>query len=262
MKNCTNIVKNQLVIRWLAVYGQPKMLAILGLGFSSGLPLALTASTLAAWLAEAGVSLSAIGLFSVVSLHYALKFLWSPLMDGASLPLLSRVFGRRRSWLIITQLALFGAILFLGLADPAFNPYLTAEIALLVTIFSASQDIVIDAYRVEILKPEQQGAGAAALVLGYRLGMIAATAGALLLQHRTDWHTAYWAMAGLMGVGVSATLSVWEPAANLSPRKGRDGGDGCKNMSSPPSPISRRATSGCPFCSSSSFINWPMRSWA
>lgn len=194
----------------LAVYRQKAVLAVLFLGFSSGLPLALTASTLGVWLTEAGVSKSAIGLFAAVATPYALKFLWAPLIDGTHFPLLGRL-GRRTGWLLATQVALMASILLLGLADPSVNPWLTAVMALLVAVCSASQDIVIDAYRVEILKPEQQGAGAAAIVLGYRLGMIASSAGALTLASHVSWCATYVVMALLVTVGMVTVLMTGEP---------------------------------------------------
>ncbi len=196
---------------FLLVYTQPKIIAVLLLGLVSGLPLALTASTLGVWLTEAGVSKAAIGLFAAVSTPYALKFLWSPLMDGTRFPLLSRLFGRRRGWMIATQIGLIISIVLLGLADPAQNAVATALCALLVAICSASQDIVIDAYRVEILKPEQQGAGAAAVVLGYRLGMIVSTAGALYLATYTSWMLTYGIMASLILIGTITVLVTGEP---------------------------------------------------
>jgi PAT family beta-lactamase induction signal transducer AmpG len=197
----------------IRVYRDPVMLAILLLGFSSGLPLALTASTLSAWLTEAQVSKSAIGLFASVATPYALKFLWSPLIDAAAFPVLCRRFGRRRGWLLATQLCLMMSITLLGMADPAINPWLTAFCALLVAIGSASQDIVIDAYRVEILKPEQYGAGAAAAVLGYRFGMIASSALPLYIYAAVGWQATYALMAALMGVGLLTTLASREPEA-------------------------------------------------
>jgi PAT family beta-lactamase induction signal transducer AmpG len=177
------------------------------------LPLALTASTLGAWLTDAGVDKRAIGLFAAVATPYTLKFLWAPLIDGLRVPVLSRMLGRRRGWLLATQLALVAAILALGMADPAVNPWLTAAMALLVAICSASQDIVIDAYRVEILTPEQYGAGAAMNVFGYRLGMIASSAVPLYFYGTLGWHTVYMVMAALMGVGMLATLLGREPPA-------------------------------------------------
>lgn len=190
------------------------MLAILALGFSSGLPLALTASTLFIWLKEAGVSLAAIGLFAAAATPYTLKFLWAPLIDGLPFPVLSRWLGFRRGWLLATQAAVAAGIAWLGLADPALNPWLTALAAVALAVCSASQDVVIDAYRVEILEPDQQGAGAAAVVLGYRIGMIASTALALHLAAWLGWQGAYGVMAALMGVGMAATLLAKEPQAD------------------------------------------------
>ena len=198
---------------WLAVYGRRRIFAILLLGFSSGLPLALTASTLGIWLTEAQISKASIGLFAAISTPYAFKFLWSPLIDGVRLPLLTAFFGRRRAWLLATQALLVVAIAALGLADPAVDAWRTALFALLVAIASASQDIVIDAYRVESLPPEEQGAGAGAGVLGYRLGMIASSAGALFSAQAYGWQATYFIMAALMGVGIVTTLLSPEPQA-------------------------------------------------
>lgn len=198
----------------LAVYRNPRILAIFFLGFSSGLPLALTASTLSVWLTESKINMTTIGLFAAVATPYALKFLWSPLIDGISFPILSRLLGRRRGWLIAMQLALIASIAFLGLASPAVNPFLTALMALMVAVFSASQDIVIDAYRVEILQPEQQGAGAAAVVFGYRIGMIVSSAGALHLASHVSWLMTYWIMAALICIGIVTVLLSPEPASD------------------------------------------------
>jgi len=132
------------------------------MGFSSGLPLALTFSTLSYWLAEQGVSLTAIGLFGLVRASYSLKFLWSPLIDRLPIPILTRRLGRRRSWALTIQFLLGLAILALGMTDPKADPFATALAAVVVAFLSASQDIVIDAYRIELLRPEEQGAGAAA----------------------------------------------------------------------------------------------------
>jgi PAT family beta-lactamase induction signal transducer AmpG len=194
---------------WLAslrVYRQPRLIAILLMGFSSGLPLALTFGTLSYWLAEVGVSLTAIGLFGLVRTSYSLKFLWSPLIDRLPIPLLTAWLGRRRSWALTIQLLLAAAILALGLTDPRARPALTALAAVIVAFLSASQDIVIDAYRIELLRPEEQGAGAAATQWGYRFGMLAAGAGALYAASFGGWRFAYAVMAGLMGVGM---VTVW-----------------------------------------------------
>lgn len=197
--------------RWLAVYGERTILRLFFLGFSSGLPLALTASTLTIWLTEAQVEKAAIGLFAAVATPYALKFLWSPLMDGLTLPLLSRLLGRRRGWLLATQAGLVISLIALGFSNPETHIWHTVICAFFVVIFSASQDIVIDAYRVEILPVEQQGAGAAAAVLGYRFGMIASGAGALFLAEAYGWQLTYMAMAALMGVGILTALFSPEP---------------------------------------------------
>ncbi|MFW0777731.1 MAG: AmpG family muropeptide MFS transporter [Rickettsiales bacterium] len=205
------MIINQSFKESLLLYLKPKMLAILCLGFASGLPLALTASTLSVWLAEAGVSKSAIGLFAAVATPYAFKFLWSPLVDGFRVPILCRLLGRRRGWLFATQLFLIAALLALGFADPAIDPWVTALAALMVAIGSATQDIVIDAYRVEILKPEEQGAGAASVVLGYRFGMIASSAGALFLAGAVGWTMTYFTMGLLLLIGMAAAMWIGEP---------------------------------------------------
>src|SRR5579883_1198136 len=167
----------------LDVYRDRRVLAILALGFSSGLPLLLTFSTLSTRLATEGVSKTSIGLFAVVGLPYSFKFLWSPLIDGIRLPLFGRL-GQRRGWMIAVQLLLAAAVVALGSLTPKAEPLLTAALAVLVAFLSASQDIVIDAYRVEILKPDEQGAGATMVQIGYRLGMLMAGAGALIIAGR------------------------------------------------------------------------------
>lgn len=176
------------------------------MGFSSGLPLALTFGTLSYWLAELGVSLTAIGLFGLVRTSYSLKFLWSPVIDRMPIPVLSRRLGRRRSWALCLQAALVLAILALGMTDPRIDPAATALAAVVVAFLSASQDIVIDAYRIELLSAEEQGAGAAATQWGYRFGMLASGAGALYAASFGGWAFAYALMAALMSVGM---VTVW-----------------------------------------------------
>ncbi len=195
----------------LSVYREPRLVAILLMGFSSGLPLALTFGTLSYWLAEVGVSLTAIGLFGLVRTSYSLKFLWSPLIDRLPIPLLTARLGRRRGWALAIQALLAAAILALGLTDPREGPMLTALAAVVVAFLSASQDIVIDAYRIELLRPEEQGAGAAATQWGYRFGMLAAGAGALYAASFGGWPLAYAVMAALMGVGMVTVLLTPEP---------------------------------------------------
>lgn len=208
-----------------AVYLRPRLLAVLLLGFSSGLPAALIGSTLGIWLTEEGVARGTIGLFALVGVPYALKFLWAPFVDQLPLPWLGRRLGRRRAWGLLSQLALAGALLALGACQPALHPGAVALCALLVGFCSATQDIVIDAWRVETLPPRQQGAGAAAVVFGYRLGMLASGAGALVLAAACGWFATYAAMAALCGVGMLTLLVVSEPgrgdAAAPGPPPGR-----------------------------------------
>ena len=187
------------------------------MGFSSGLPLALTFGTLSYWLAELGVSLTAIGLFGLVRASYSLKFLWSPLIDRLPIPILTRRLGRRRSWALTIQFLLGLAILALGMTDPQVDPALTALAAVVVAFLSASQDIVIDAYRIELLLPEEQGAGAAATQWGYRFGMLASGAGALYAASLGGWHIAYALMAALMAVGMVTVWLTPEPGGIAPP---------------------------------------------
>ncbi len=190
----------------LAVYLRPRLLAVLFMGFSSGLPLPLTFGTLSFWLAESGVSRTTIGALALVGTAYSLKFLWAPLIDRLPLGAFSRRLGRRRAWALAIQAALAVAIFCLGLTDPKIDPWPTALVALVIAFLSASQDIVIDAYRIEILQPEEQGAGAAATQWGYRFGLMASSAGVLFAAEYAGWSFAFALMAGLMAVGA---LTVW-----------------------------------------------------
>ena len=191
------------------------MLAILVMGFASGLPLALTGATLAVWMRQDGLSLTAIGLFALVGLAYNVKFLWAPLLDQVRLPWLGSRMGRRRSWTLFVQAALFAAILVLAGSAPAGAPLATAIAAVTVAYLSASQDVVIDAFRVELLDEREQGAGAAATQVGYRLGMVASGAGALYLAEFFGWAVAYSGMALLL---LPAMAVVWAtPEPSVSP---------------------------------------------
>jgi PAT family beta-lactamase induction signal transducer AmpG len=208
---------------WLAaarVYLEPRVLLVMALGFASGLPLLLTLSTLSIWLAEEGVSKTTIGLFALVGTPYTFKFLWAPLIDRVRLPGLTALLGRRRGWGVLIQFLLAGAIVALGATDPSADPWATAFCAVLVAFLSASQDIVLDALRIELLEERQQGAGAAIYVMGYRLGMLAAGAGALFLAEALPWFWVHVAMAALLAVGVVAVLCSPEPADVAAP-KGR-----------------------------------------
>lgn len=200
--------------RWLAaaaIYKDRRILAIAFMGFSSGLPLALVGATLGVWLAEQHVSLTTIGFFALTGIAYNVKFLWAPVMDRAPMPFFTRRFGRRRGWALATQIALVAAILFLGNSEPALAPGVTALFAVLVAFCSASQDIVIDALRVDLLADKEQGAGAAATQFGWRVGALVSGAGALYAASFGGWKFAYGLMAVFVLVGAAAVLSVAEP---------------------------------------------------
>lgn len=188
------------------VYFQRKILIILLLGFTSGLPLSLSASTLLTMLKDYGLDISVIGLFAAVSIPYSLKFFWSPLIDNLKLPVLSNILGRRRSWLFLTQSLLAIAIFLLGVIDPIADLYLVAIVAVIVAFLSATQDIIIDALRIEMLKDGEQGAGAASIVFGYRVAMLVSSAGALTLAHFYDWKFSYFCMCLLMLPGILTNL--------------------------------------------------------
>jgi PAT family beta-lactamase induction signal transducer AmpG len=204
----------------MTVYVQPRVLIVLVLGFSSGLPLALSGSTLLVWMRESGVDLGTIGLFALVGTPYTLKFLWAPLVDALHVPLLTKWLGRRRGWLVFAQLLLIGAILLLALTDPAKSPFYVALGALLVAAASATQDIVVDAFRVESLPESEQAAGMASYVAAYRIGMLISTAGALFLVSGFEatgltksiaWMWGYIAMAAMVLIGMIAALVATEP---------------------------------------------------
>jgi MFS transporter, PAT family, beta-lactamase induction signal transducer AmpG len=210
----------------VGIYADRRVIAILFLGFASGLPLMLVAGTLSTWLREAEVSRAAIGLFAFVFAPYTFKFAWAPVMDRLPLPPLTTWLGRRRGWMLAAQIGLMASIWGLGRTDPASELYLVAAMALAVAFFSASQDVVIDAYRVESLPERKLGAGAGVIVLGYRVGMFVATWGALRLADAADWGLAYTVMAALVGVGMVTALLVPEPPGSHFARP--SGGRGFK----------------------------------
>lgn len=215
-----------------AVYLQPRVLIVLVLGFSSGLPLALSGSTLLVWMRESGVDLGTIGLFALVGTPYTLKFLWAPLVDALHVPLFTRRFGRRRGWLVFSQLLLIAAILLLALTDPAKSPLFVALGALLVAAMSATQDIVVDAFRVESLPESEQAAGMASYVAAYRIGMLVSTAGVLFLVSAFEgtglarsnaWMWGYAAMAAMVLVGTITALIATEPEQSAAAEKASHG---------------------------------------
>ena len=192
----------------VAAYTDRRVLQVLALGFSSGLPLLLTYSTLQAWLATVGVRRATLGAIALVGIAYSFKFVWAPLIDRVPPPI---PLGRRRGWGVTIQILLIAAILALGSCDPKHNLPRMAVLAVVVAFLSASQDIVIDAWRVESLTRDQQAPGAAMIQSGYRIGMLAAGAGALFIAASTGWFAAYATMAALLGVGLLVFLFGPEP---------------------------------------------------
>lgn len=195
----------------LAVYADRRQLVILLMGFSSGLPLLLGFSTLSYWMAKEGVTLTAIGGLLAVSTPYSLKFLWAPAIDHARLPVLTAWLGRRRGWMLAIQILLAAAIAVLGTGDPRENITFIAAMAFVVAFLSASQDIAVDAYRIEVLEEREQGAGAAMTQTGYRFGLLSAGAGAIALSDFLSWSAIYLIMAALVGIGMIAVAIAPEP---------------------------------------------------
>lgn len=183
------------------------MLNLFLLGFSAGLPLALTISTLQAWFTVAGVDILALGMLSLLGQPYIYKFLWAPFMDRFTLPFL----GRRRGWMLLTQVLLLIAIASFAWLNPSKNLLMISGIALLVAFLSASQDIAVDAYRTEILKPTERGMGVAWFANGSRFGFLVSGGGALIVAEQWGWPTAYLLISMLMGVGIITTFFSKEP---------------------------------------------------
>lgn len=200
----------------LRVYLNPRVIGMLFLGFSAGLPLLLVGGTFSAWLRDLGVELTAIGFLSWVGMAHSIKVLWAPLIDRAQLPLLSRLLGRRRAWMLLAQGVIAVALLGMAFTDPREQLGLVALWAVLAAFGSATQDVAIDAYRVEAEAKHRQGAMAATYVAGYRVAILAAGAGALHLANLDSWSTAYAVMGLLMAVGVMTTLVIAEPAVTVS----------------------------------------------
>ena len=200
--------------RWsedLAAYFRRPTLTVLCLGFSSGLPYLLVFSTLSARLEDAGLSLAAIGWFGLARSAYVFKFVWAPVVNRMSVPVLTRLLGQRRAWLLVSQLAVTAAIVCLGLADPAADLARTAFWAVVLAAASSTQDIVADAYRIDSLDRDLEGPGTSNFINGYRFGVLAAGAGALLVADTWGWSAAYETMAVLMALGIATTLLVPEP---------------------------------------------------
>ena len=203
----------------LLVYRQRNMLSMLFLGFSSGLPFLLVFSTLSVWLRQTGIERSAIGMLAWVGFAYSFEFLFSPLIDRLKLPVLHRLLGKRRSWMLLAQIGIAAGLARLAAADPATGVGPVALSALFVACCSAAQDVAMNAWRIESAPAEMQGPMVGAYQVGYNVGMIAASAGALTVASGFGWHAGYAAMAALAGVGIVTTLLAQEPRAVASPEE-------------------------------------------
>lgn len=199
----------------LLIYSRPRVLVMIFLGFSAGLPFLLVFSTLSAWLRDIGIARTTIGFFSWVGITYSIKVFWAPIIDRFPLPILTHVMGKRRSWMICAQFAIVIGILGMALSDPQTSLEWIAIFALVVAFGSATQDITIDAYRIEAIDQSFQGAMAATYVLGYRIALLVAGAGAFYIAEAQSWSVAYIVMAALMGIGVITTLIIREPQHNI-----------------------------------------------
>lgn len=200
---------------WLKLLAQKQMLIILLLGFASGLPLGLSGAALQAWYTVDGVDIVTIGFLSLVGQPYVYKFVWAPFMDRWQMPFL----GRRRGWMLTTQLGLMATLGAMALMTPHEHPYLLALLALWLAFLSASQDIAIDGYRTELLKAEERGMGTAMAVSGYRVAMLVSGGLVLMIAHHFGFSVAYLLMAALMGIGVVMTLWADEPLIATAPKK-------------------------------------------
>ena len=194
-----------------AVYSQPRVIGMIFLGFSAGLPFLLVFSTLSAWLRDENVTRTVIGFFSWVGVTYSIKVFWAPIIDSLPLPFLTRLLGKRRSWMLLAQLGIALGLLGMSGSDTQTQLQQIALFAVFVAFSSATQDVVIDAYRIEAVVPEYQGAMAATYVFGYRVALLVAGAGAFYLADYFSWETAYWVMSAMMSVGIVTTLLIQEP---------------------------------------------------
>ena len=195
----------------VSVYSRPRVVGMVFLGFSAGLPFLLVFSTLSAWLRDAGIERTTIGFFSWIGITYSIKFFWAPVIDRLPLVYLTQAMGKRRSWMLFAQICIAGGLLGMASNDPHTDLQAIAAFALMVAFGSATQDITIDAYRIEAMDKQFQGAMAATYVFGYRLALLVAGAGAFYIAAYQSWSIAYIAMAALMGVGIITTLIIREP---------------------------------------------------
>lgn len=199
-------------LRAFTIYTDPRVISVFFLGFSSGLPFLLILATFSVWLAESGISKTQIGVLAWVTIPYSLKFVWAPLIDHIEIPFICRLLGKRRGWMLTSQLFLMVSLIMLGLTDPATNMLKTIFWAFMVGMSSATQDVVIEAFRIEILPRNRTGYGAGASVLGYRVGMLISGAGALYLAaYFKSWAVTYALMSACVTVGIVSVLLSKEP---------------------------------------------------
>ena len=209
-----NPLKDRPLKSWreaLLVYTRPRVIGMIFLGFSAGLPFLLVFSTLSAWLRDEGTTRTVIGFFSWVGITYSIKVFWAPIIDRLPFPLLTRLLGKRRSWMLVAQIGIALGLAGMALVDTQTQLTQLALLAVLVAFSSSTQDIVIDAYRIEAVDRESQGAMAATYVFGYRLALLVAGAGAFYIAEFNSWRVAYLSMAALMGIGMLTTLIIQEP---------------------------------------------------
>jgi PAT family beta-lactamase induction signal transducer AmpG len=212
---------NAATVSWgeaITIYTRPRVVAMIFLGFAAGLPFLLVFSTLSAWLRDVDIARTTIGFFSWIGITYSIKVFWAPVIDRLPLPLLTRALGKRRAWMLVAQITIALGLVGMALTDPHAGLTQLALFALLVAFGSATQDITVDAYRIEAVDKNLQGAMAATYVLGYRLALLAAGAGAFYIAEASSWSGAYLAMAALMGVGIVTTLIIREPQHVPDPR--------------------------------------------
>jgi len=201
---------------WFAAalaYGDPRAISMLFLGFSSGLPFMLVFNTLSAWLRQSGIDRATIGMLAWVGIVLTIKFLWAPIIDRVRLPLLYSLLGRRRSWMLVGQVGVIAGLVVLSRAEPTVSILYIALSALAVAFFETTQDIAVDAWRIEVAPAELRGVMAATYQFGYRIAVMVASAGALWIAADHGWHVAYLCMAAMGGVGIVATLCTREPEA-------------------------------------------------
>ncbi len=215
----------------IRIYRHPRVLAMLFLGFSAGLPFPMVFSTLSAWLRDFGVERATIGFFAWVGITYSVKVLWAPLVDRLPLPGLTRLLGQRRSWMLLAQIGVAAGLLAMSRLDPSLQIGAVVAFSLMVAVSSATQDITVDAWRIEAVEQARQGAMAAAYNFGYRLAVLAGGAGALYLADFYDWRVAYAVMAGCMLVGIVTTLAVAEPERRIDPITAETEGEIARYMS-------------------------------